>query len=264
MLVKSRSNVFFLLKNLSPNLSPSRDVFVFLEIWSFLWSGGNLVPSLLTATSLQRTQRGGPRFNLVPRDFPGENGRGGDCFTSVPLPLFDSLCVVTSIGRLLGKIYVFLTPSKTDGRVPSQQGVPTTCNLTYWEVSQQRYLQPLLAGLGEATGQNSDLQWGVEGGIETWVWPKGEFIPSGLGKFLAKNSCQIFYTSNPNRHPQLYFSKQHFPSLDISLLPNSHPGKMNLKNIYFFRNRSIGAHNACSGCKKFWNTCWFSYLFILF
>ena len=24
---------------------------------------------------------------------------------------------------------MFLTPSKTDGRVPSQQGAPTTCNL---------------------------------------------------------------------------------------------------------------------------------------
>ena len=35
-------------------------------------------------------------------------------------------------GRLPGKIYPFiLTPSKTDGRVPSQQGAPTTCNLTY-------------------------------------------------------------------------------------------------------------------------------------
>ena len=71
-----------------------------------------------------------------------------------------TLSRVTLIGRLLGKIYVFLTPSKTDGRVPSQQGVPTICKLTYWEVSQQRYLQALLAGLGEATGQNSDLQWG--------------------------------------------------------------------------------------------------------
>ena len=81
---------------------------------------------------------------------------------------------------------------------------------------------------------------GVEGGIETWVWPKGEFIPSGVGKCLAKNSCQIFYTSNPNRQPQLYFSKQHFPSLDISLLPNSHPAKIDLKNIYIYRNRSIG------------------------
>ena len=38
-------------------------------------------------------------------------------------------------GGLLGKIYLFLTPSKTDGRVPSQQGAPTTCNLTYRELS---------------------------------------------------------------------------------------------------------------------------------
>ena len=37
-------------------------------------------------------------------------------------------------GRLLGKIYLFLTPSKTDGRVPSQEGVSTTCNLTYSEI----------------------------------------------------------------------------------------------------------------------------------
>ena len=29
-------------------------------------------------------------------------------------------------GRLLEKIYLFLTPSKTDGSVPSQQGAPTT------------------------------------------------------------------------------------------------------------------------------------------
>ena len=27
-------------------------------------------------------------------------------------------------GRLMGKIYLFLTPSKTGGRVPSQQGAP--------------------------------------------------------------------------------------------------------------------------------------------
>ena len=37
-------------------------------------------------------------------------------------------------GRLLGKIFLFHTPSKTDGRVPSQQGAPTTFNLTDWEV----------------------------------------------------------------------------------------------------------------------------------
>ena len=38
--------------------------------------------------------------------------------------------------RLLGNIYLFLTPSRTDG-VLSQQGALITCNLTYWEVSQQ-------------------------------------------------------------------------------------------------------------------------------
>ena len=32
---------------------------------------------------------------------------------------------------MLGKIYLFLTPSKTDGRVPSQQDAPTTCNLSF-------------------------------------------------------------------------------------------------------------------------------------
>ena len=54
--------------------------------------------------------------------------------------------------EIAGKIYLFLTPSKTDGRVPSQQGAPTTCNLTYWEVSQQTYVQTLLATLGVALG----------------------------------------------------------------------------------------------------------------
>ena len=45
-------------------------------------------------------------------------------------------------GRLLGKIYLFLTPSKTDGRVPSQQGAPATCNL-----------QPDLQTCSDITGQ---------------------------------------------------------------------------------------------------------------
>jgi len=66
---------------------------------------------------------------------------------------------------LLGKIYLFLTPSKTDGTVSSQQGTPTTCNLTYWEVSQQTYVQTLKASLGVVIGQNLDLQLGGrEGG----------------------------------------------------------------------------------------------------
>ena len=34
-------------------------------------------------------------------------------------------------GRLLEKFNLFLTPSKTDGSVTSQQGAPTTWNLTH-------------------------------------------------------------------------------------------------------------------------------------
>ena len=90
----------------------------------------------------------------------------------------------------------FLLPARLmeEFQADCRQGVPKTCNLTYWEVSQQRYLQPLLAGLGEATGQNSDLQWGVEGGIETWVWPKGEFIPSGGGEVSGKKTHARYST----------------------------------------------------------------------
>ena len=65
---------------------------------------------------------------------------------------------------LLVKIYLFLTPSKTDGRVPSQQGAPTTCNLSYREVSQQKCVQTLLASLGVVIGQNSAPHWGWGGG----------------------------------------------------------------------------------------------------
>ena len=66
--------------------------------------------------------------------------------------------------EIAGKIYLFLTPSKTDGRVPSQQGAPTTCNLTYWEVSQQTYVQTLLATLGVASGAKFSPSVGQLGG----------------------------------------------------------------------------------------------------
>ena len=105
--------------------------------------------------------------------------------------------------ELLGNIYLFLTPSKTDGRVPSQKGAPTTCNLTYWEVSQQTYVQTLLVSLGVVIGQNSPLQGGGGGA-------------GGRGERLVKNNMwQLLKTSNPLRHPELPISQQHFPSKDI-------------------------------------------------
>ena len=52
---------FLSVEEFKPQPLPLSDVFVLSEIWSFLWSGGNIVPSLLTATSLQRTQKGPKR-----------------------------------------------------------------------------------------------------------------------------------------------------------------------------------------------------------
>ena len=77
--------------------------------------------------------------------------------------------------RLLGKIYLLLTPSKTARRFPSQQGAPTTCNLTYREVSQQTSVQTLPASFG-LVGQNSRFRRRKRGGsVGKWVWPiKGE------------------------------------------------------------------------------------------
>ena len=61
-------------------------------------------------------------------------------------------------------MYLFLTPSKTDSRVHSRQGAPTTGNLIYWEFSQQTYVQTLLASLGVVKARKSALQCGGGGG----------------------------------------------------------------------------------------------------
>ena len=186
----------------------------------------HLNTSVETGFSLhKRLKERGPALTSFPGRFPEKmEGVGTALLQYLYLYLTLSLCVVTSIGRLLGKIYVFLTPSKTDGIVPSQQVVPTTCNLTYWEVSQQRYLQPLLAGLGEATGQNSDLQWGVEGGIETWVWPKGEFIPSGGGEVSGKKLMPDILHIKSQQTPTVIFFQATlsiFGHITSSKLPSS-------------------------------------------
>ena len=75
--------------------------------------------------------------------------------------------ILSTLGeRLLGKINLFFTLSKTDREFPAaQQGASTTYNLTYWEVSQRAYVQTLLASLGVVIRKNSALQWGWgEGG----------------------------------------------------------------------------------------------------
>ena len=93
--------------------------------------------------------------------------------------------ILSILWRLLGNIYLFLTPSKTDGRISSQQGTPTTSNLTYWEVSQQTKVQTLLASLVVDIGRNSALQRGVG---------RGGGGGGGGGRFLTNSTYQLFET----------------------------------------------------------------------
>ena len=80
-----------------------------------------------------------------------------------------------------GKNNLFLTLSKTCGRVSSQQGAPTTCNLTHGKASQQTFVRTLMATLGVVIGQYSDVQWGGGGGggiaVGQWLWRTGAIHP---------------------------------------------------------------------------------------
>ena len=159
------------------------------------------------------------------------------------------------LGWLLEKIYLFLTPSKTNGRIASQQGAPTTCNLTYWEFSQQTYVQTLLASLGVVIGQTSALQWrgrrrGKAAPLENWVWPEGEihWLHWGAGRgrgfwhWIAHTSYYRHYTPNPLKTPWSVYSWQHFPSKDKLFFPNL-PASDELAEEQIFRGTDpLGAH----------------------
>ena len=82
MLVKSRSNVFFLLKNLSPNLSPSR--MSLFRLWdlkfSVIWrqySSQSFNGHFLTTDS-KRTKEGVPALTSFPGCFPEKMGEAGN------------------------------------------------------------------------------------------------------------------------------------------------------------------------------------------
>ena len=116
-------------------------------------------------------------------------------------------------------MYLFLTPSKTDERVPSQQGAPTTRNLTYWEVSQQACVQTLLASLGVVIGQNSTFQLAGLGGGGWW------FLTIAHSSYsrhqIPSDTMNCLFPSNTFLPRTYYFSQI------------SHPAKILLKNRYF-------------------------------
>ena len=132
---------------------------------------------------------------------------------------------------MLAKIYLFPTPGKTNDRVPSQQGAPTTCNLSYWEVSQfgcdhTAKFNPSV--LGEGVGRNG---CGLKAKFNYSVW-RGGYVSE-------KRQCQLFWTPNLLRHPELSISQQHFPWKDINFSKSSSQQKV-ARRTDISRNRSIG------------------------
>ena len=112
---------------------------------------------------------------------------------------------------MLAKIYLmYLTPSKTDGRVPSQQGAPTTYNL-----------QPDLLGSFPAdVSPDITAQFGCG--------HRAKFSP-----YIKSNW--------PLRHPKLSISQQHFPSKDILLVPSLPASKHLLEEPIFWETDPLGA-----------------------
>ena len=143
---------------------------------------------------------------------------------------------------LLLLLLLFLTsnkPGRHDGRVHSQQGASTTCNLTYWEVSHQLYLQTLLASLVVAKGHNSDLLSGRGrggGGVrKDRCGQKGDifaFSEEG-GSFWQKSMSPILDINCPPT-PTIIFipAKLSFPE-HIFFFKIFQPAKIGLKNWYY-------------------------------
>ena len=82
MLVKSRSNVFFLLKNLRPNLYPSRmSLFRLLDLkFSVVWRqySSQSLNGHLPTTHSKRTKVGVPALTSFPGRFPEKMGGAGN------------------------------------------------------------------------------------------------------------------------------------------------------------------------------------------
>ena len=80
--------------------------------------------------------------------------------------------------RLLGKIYLFLTPSKTDGNVPSQQGAPTTwLNGTFTRRIMSRHYWQVWGFLMDRTQHSSYYKNHIHSDNFHYLFPSNTFLP---------------------------------------------------------------------------------------
>ena len=86
-----------------------------------------------------------------------------------------------------------------------------TCNLTYWEVSQQMYVRTYYGPVSSVRGQNSALQWWRWGGWcdRKWVWPEiHPFTGGGGGRRGEGGGSEKGFWKIPHRR----FSRRQIPS----------------------------------------------------
>ena len=105
------------------------------------------------------------------------------------------------------KSYPYHTPRKSEGRVLSKQGAPTTCNLTYWEVSQKKYVQTSQASWEWSWGKIKPFSGGVGEGE---VSDKQPITAICQNTFLQRAYCffQIFQPKKKNCLKNRYFEEQ--------------------------------------------------------
>ena len=90
---------------------------------------------------------------------------------------------------------------------------------------------------------------GVEGGIETWVWPKGEFIPSGGGEVSGKKTHARYSTHQiPTDTHSYIFPSNTFHLWTYHFFQTPIQQKLTWRTYIFLETDLLGAPDACYGC----------------
>ena len=167
---------------------------------------------------------------------------GGPCLTSFPGRFPEKMEVVGT--ALLQYLYLYLTLSVCshfDWEIAGKNLCVPHSQQDWWKSSKPARctynMQPDLLGsfLAEVSPATSGrFGWGhrtkfrpsvgVEGGIETWVWPKGEFIPSGGGEVSGKKLMPDILHIKSQQTPTVIFFQATlsiFGHITSSKLPSS-------------------------------------------
>ena len=141
----------------------------------------------------------------------------------------------------------------------SMHGAPTTCKLTYREVSQQKYLQTLRASLVVAKGHNSDLLSGRGGGFrKDRCGKKGDFFAFSEGGWRwgwGRNFWQKSVTYSRHQFPSdtdnIFFPAKLSAPEHIISSKSSSQQKLTWRTD-ILRNRSIGCPCFSFACTLLW------------